>query len=222
MFHIFLLAIPCLLVQVFQDLNHEIQHIQHLFLNFGYPDTSLRSIFLYGGVRNSYLTCLLSKLHLLINVFFSNHTGYHGWMRLWQQFVGAVSILIKRSIRAHYRQKKRKMFGASVALNIQCLCKNSGNVFESHKKSSQFLSILETREALQIKPCFFQGVYGFSRPQLNRLYIHGLSLVNETIFIANMALVEGSCSMKLFSSTTCLQQVSAPFGGTGQLVFIQR
>uniref|UniRef100_A0A8R7UG88 Uncharacterized protein n=1 Tax=Triticum urartu TaxID=4572 RepID=A0A8R7UG88_TRIUA len=70
MFHIFLLAIPCLPVQVFQDLNHEIQHIQHLFLNFGYPDTSLRSIFLYGGVRNSYLTCLLSKLHLLINVFF--------------------------------------------------------------------------------------------------------------------------------------------------------
>ena len=31
-------------------------------------------------------------------------------------------------------------------------------------------------------------------------------------------LVEGSCSMKLFSSTTCLQQVSAPFGATGQLV----
>ena len=65
---------------------------------------------------------------------------------------------------------------------------------------------------------FFQGVYGFSRPQLNRLYIHGLSLVKETIFIANMALVEGSCSMKLFSSTICLQQVFAPFGATGQLV----
>ena len=34
-------------------------------------------------------------------------------------------------------------------------------------------------------------------------------------------LVEGSCSMKLFSSTTCLQQVSAPFGATGHLVKVK-
>ena len=30
--------------------SSEIQNIQHFFLNIGYPDTSLRSIFLYGGV----------------------------------------------------------------------------------------------------------------------------------------------------------------------------
>ena len=86
------------------------------------------------------------------------------------------------------------------------------------KRVRSSYSYLKHVRLCKLNHVFFQGTYGFSRPQLNRLYIHGLSLVKETIFIANMALVEGSCSMKLFSSTTCLQQVSAPFGATGQLV----
>ena len=108
--------------------SSEIQHIKHLFLNFSYPDISLRPIFLYGGVRNSYLAC--SKLNLLINGFFLKphmvFSGSHGWIGLWQQFLGAISILIKRSIRAHWRQKKRKRLGHlwcwTFSVYVLCTC----------------------------------------------------------------------------------------------------
>ena len=102
---------------------------------------------------------------------------------------------------------------ASLSLTLEMCLNRTKRVRSSY-------SYLKHVRLCKLNHVFFQGAYGFSRPELNRLYIHGLSLVKETIFIANMALVEDSCSMKLFSSITCLQQVSAPFGATGQLVII--
>ena len=57
--------------------------------------------------------------------------------------------------------------------------------------------------------CYIMQKFPFSRLLFN-------NVIN--MFKKQHDLVEGSCSMKLFSSTTCLQQVSAPFGAMGQLV----
>ena len=78
------------------------------------------------------------------------------------------------------------------------------------KRVRSSYSYLKHVRLCKLNHVFFQGAYGFSRPQLNRLYIHGMFhrkhgfswrfLQYETIFIDNMSSA-GLCAIWRNGST---------------------